>query len=216
MAAELKHQRDGVNAVQDIGRLLALDDLWTSYLDHAGRDDIARDLSDLEALVDDMNRGLAVARDHARVAGDELEKARDEEVTRALDSLLRDQADDWAGLHERFIQGLVQVGVRRSLVVACRYVYLASEEETGFLNAKLARLRRGEFEPGDFSHRTNCLLDLAGVACGAGACVVTFPAGCLALAAGVFRFVRSWDNEGCGDTLAEAFEYVRARGAEPA
>jgi hypothetical protein len=46
--------------------------------------------------------------------------------------------------------------------------------------------------------------------------VVTFPAGCLALATGVFRLVRSWDNEGCGDTLAEAVAYTQARGAEPA
>jgi hypothetical protein len=127
MPMELSRGREGVEAVLSVTRLLMLDDLWTAYLDHADPDDIARDLSDLEALVADMSRGLAAASDHVKVADEQLENTNDEEVTRAVDRLLQDQADDWTELRDRFMQDLAQLGVRRSLMVACKYVGLASE-----------------------------------------------------------------------------------------
>lgn len=215
MAAELGPQRDGVDAVQGIDRLLALDDLWTSYLDDAGRDDIVRDLSDLEALVADMNTGLAGARDDVRIAGKQLEKASDEQVTRAIGKLLQDQANDRSGLRERFIDDLAELGVRRSLLVACRYVDWAAEKEMGFLNDKLELLREGKFEPGDIGPRMRCMLELAGIACCAVPCILATPA-CAGLAGAAILYASAWDSSGCKATLAEAVEYLRAAGAEPA
>ncbi len=95
MAVELSRTRESLDAVLSIDRLLALDDLWTSYLDHADRDDIERNLTDLEALVADMNRGLAAAGNHARAADEQLMNVSDEEVVSAIDRLLQDQANDW-------------------------------------------------------------------------------------------------------------------------
>lgn len=214
MAAEMRPQREGVDAVQSMSRLLALDDLWTTYLDHADRDDVARDLPDLEALVSDMKEEIAAAQDHVRIADEILATATDAEVRRAVDSLTRDQAEDWSEVESRFLQSLAEFGPRRSLMAACRYVDLAAEEEMGLLNAKVDRIRNRKFERGDLSHRTKCGLDLAIVACGVAACVVSFPAGCITLAAAAFRFVRSWED-GCQQTLPEIWTYVTERGAQP-
>ncbi len=85
----------------------------------------------------------------------------------------------------------------------------------GLLNDKIERLRNGEFEPGDIGHRMRCMLELAGIALCAVPCILAWPA-CAGLAGTALIYASAWDSSGCRATLAEAIEYVQARGAEPA
>jgi hypothetical protein len=212
MATELSIQRDCVEATQSISRLLALDDLWTAYLDHANAEEIARDIRDLETLVQSMNDGIAVARNHVRIAGRRLEAASDDDVARAIDNLL----EGHASLRDRFVGSLDEFGIRQSFVAACRYIDLEGEEEIGLLNAKLDRLCSGEFESGDISARMRCMLELAAVACSAVPCVLAFPVGCSGIGSAVLFYIARWEKSACKERLDEVMERLRAQGAEPA
>jgi hypothetical protein len=213
MPAELSRTRESLEAMLNINRLLALDDLWTAYLDHADPPDIDRDLPGLESIVGEMSERITVARRDLVTADEQLQGASDRDVARALEALLPATPED-AAFRAHFSQSLSELGPRRSLMFACRYFDLGADDEIRELNAKLGRLRSGGFERGDMDHKMKCALDLGGVAVGVGSCVLAFPVGCLAIAGAVLLVARGWDD-GCGPTLWEFVDRVRDAGAEP-
>lgn len=215
MPIELSRERDDVEAVLSVSRLLMLDDLWTAYLDHADKEDVARDLPDLEALVGEMREGLGVVREHARSAAERLQAVSDEEVTRTLDDMIRVHSNAWPDLRDSFTQDLAELGVRRSLAAACIYVDQVADEEMDYLNDKLARIQSGSFERGDFRFPTRCTLELAGIAlCVLGCLPITLLCvGGIALTA--YELIDGWKHGGCLREVEDLIAYLRQRGLEP-
>jgi hypothetical protein len=215
MPIELSRGRESVEAVLSVSRLLMLDDLWTAYLDHADKEDVARDISNLESLVGDMREGLGVVRKHAKSAAERLQAVSDEEVNRTLDDMIREHSNAWPDLRDSFTQDLAELGVRRSLAAACIYVDQVADEEMSYLDEKLVKLQGGSFERGDFRFPTRCTLELAGIALCVLGCIPPSPLCIVGIILTAIALIEGWKNGGCRREVENLIAYLRQRGLEP-
>ena len=212
MPPELGRERDDIEAVMGTQRLLVLDDVWTSYLDHASPDDVRRDLPDLKRLVKEMQKGLTEIRRRLPAAIDRLAQLSDEDIEQALTRLLDADAANATDLRASFAEDVGEEGLRRTLVAACVYVDLEAEEEIEYLGAKLDRLRKGKFEPGDMRPGTRCAVELVGVALGAVGCAAGL-LGCVsAVGPIVTGLVLSWKESGCRNIAKRMFSRLKRKG----
>ncbi len=214
MLPELGRERNDIEAVMSTQRLLILDDIWTSYLDHASSDDVQRDFPDLKRLVKDMQKGLSEIRRRIPSTIDRLAQLSDDDIHQAFSRLFDAAATNAAEVRASFEKDVGEEGVRRTLVAACMYVDLEAEDEIEYLGAKLHRLREGRFEPGDMRPGTRCAVELAGVALGAVGCA-TGPLGCIsAVGPIVTGLVLNWKESGCRNLAKSMFSRLRAKGIE--
>lgn len=181
MPLNLEEQFGATDAMTQVARLGALDQVWTDYLERAERPIPQRDLQTLERLTDEMDRLLQEAPDRAGYLdylvahhAEELE----EEYSRILES------DELTESEKERLQTTVE---RRGDIVeyarsGANVVLNESSTEREALAAKMNTIRSGDFAPGDLS---------AGFICGLAAGCITGglfappPANFLGIGAGV-------------------------------
>jgi hypothetical protein len=213
MPLELGREREDFEAVASVQRLLILDDIWMSYLDHASREEVERDLPDLERLVGDMQEGLSEVRARAGSAADRLGQLSEAEIEHALSQLIDRNAPGGPELRAGLAESVGELGLRRTLVAACIYVDLEAEEEMGYLGAKIERLRAGSFELGDMRPGTRCALELAGIGMGAAACATAL--GCISgVGPVVIGLILSWKDSGCRRLVKQMLDRLKRDGVE--
>lgn len=154
-------------AAADVHRLLLLDDLWTDLLERAqrGHDMTAiDDLEGMEALVAELDDGLARLRDSAYRLRYLLDATPATEFAGAL-AYLASQPEAPPRLVERFEGALPDYELRSAAIEACDYVLEELEREIELVHEKLTVLRGGHVPEGDFRLTFRCALFL--VAAGA-------------------------------------------------
>ncbi len=152
----------------DSERLSILDDLWTSYLSEAhDASGVENDFAALQSIVGEMVYLLSTVAERSYEL-EQLVREFPSDLDRELELLLENHpARGWL-LENRPPQPLAQ-----AIVDACTVVQQQAPLAIVELGEKLARIARGEFEPGDFLKALKCAIAVVG----AGALVLAACAG---------------------------------------
>lgn len=214
MAEELRTAFDAASAIASTDRLLLLDDVWTTYLDHADPpESVANELPMLELLVDDMAGNLDSLVGPFGGTASILRDQRDEAVMSAAERLIADVPESRRAEVDLGTD-FAPAGLRSALITSCAYVERYAGEEITALRDKLTGIQEGRFERGDLGSRIRCALELGRMGLAVGPCVLVFPAGCFATGAAVIQWILSWKDSGCRKLLEPMIDRLRAQGVE--
>ena len=155
----LTNQFEIVNAATNFNRLISLDQVWTNYLEQAEPPLPEKDISELETIVENMIQLLEESRRGAEYLtvitynfqdelAEEFQKSFQEaELGEEAKSILLKTIERHGGIVE-FSEQSIQ-GIMRN-----------SDSEIEMLQAKISKIKNGEFIPGDLSRKFIC--DLVG------------------------------------------------------
>ena len=151
----LAERFETVNAIAHFNRLLSIDQVWTNYLEQAEPPIPEKDISILEEVVENMIRLLEESRrgaeyltiltyDYRNDLAEEFEKLIQEaELSQDAKSVLLETVERNEGIvefSERSIRGIMK----------------NSHSEIEMLQAKISKIKNGEFTPGDLSKKFIC------------------------------------------------------------
>jgi hypothetical protein len=207
----LEDARQHLTALRDVEWLLALDDLWTSYIS-VGRQAPTGARADFPALVrlaGDMDRALEEAPRAAGLVASSLDAMDDDAVGSALDSL-REAVPETATVLD-WLSDSVEVTPRMTLIAACTWVTEETETERAILHEKTAILERGELPDPDMRPIFRCIGSLVGMGAGiaiaaAGTVSVLGAPAVIALGSAgyVYGIAETWKKTRCGEVVRGA------------
>lgn len=189
-----------------IQRLLALDDLWTAYLEDArsGNPTETVDPKGLIMLAEEMELAL---RDMPSAAGqviellDELPPEADADTLQAIAA----QDERLAGALNRILtHDLDGLEPRTAFVAACRFIQAETDSEIQHLISKRVQLEHGELPDPDLRINFRCIATIVGIAAisalaAAGAAsVIGAPIAIgLGVVGGGYQLAKDWEDGGC-------------------
>jgi hypothetical protein len=194
-----------LKAGQLIGKLIALDDLWTTELAVAKGSEELTDstIQPLIELVEEMEEGLREVVGPVRELRLMLdEEAGDEAVEQALEDIGK---SDWAHPDlTAMVTGEMIPGfsLRGAVITACDYISEVAPSESVVLNGKMTSIRRNRSIPdGDFGLPFRCALLLGLVGAGIALALSTPPGHVALVAIGIVHEVGlgalSWRETNC-------------------
>jgi hypothetical protein len=187
-------------------RLLALDDLWTTFADSAvnGGDRLGNEeVEVIERLVGDIRDGLYLLDGAAYEVRTMLAASDDETVAEALD-VISESSGVPLQLGSLLTSELPDYEPRSAVIAACDYIRENWSAESDLLGDKLAAIQRGDAPPGDWRFPFKCAAFLLVVGAGVAATIVTGGAPVavgLAVTNGVGGGVLGWTQAGCPNVL---------------
>jgi hypothetical protein len=209
--ANLEEVTRGLIAVAQVQTLLALDDVWTSYLESraGGGEPDFEGLINLAARIDtELTRAPQTA-NFVRIS---VERHSDELVSRWL-ARIHETEPQSDGVLDWLLNGVGERSVRQVLISACLYVERHVVEERKNLSGKVQLLRASKLPDPDLSPAFRCAWTVVGVGAittlaAAGAVPVVGVGAAVGLGAlgGVYGLSTVWKKSGC----AEVWRTVRA------
>ena len=208
LAAVSRH----LTVLRDVEWLLALDELWTSYI--AGKQqqpgDAPPNFAALRRLADDIDASVSRMPELAAQVATSLKALDDDAVNQGLGSL-REDVPEAAPVVDWLFSEPGPDGPRTTLIRACGWVMQEAHAERGIIREKAALLERGQLPDPDIRPLFRCMGSLigigAGVALAAAGVVATLGVGAtvaLGSAAYIYGVAKVWEKDGCKETVRSA------------
>ncbi len=145
----------------NLGRLDAVDDLWTAYLDGATAENVEHQKEQLDELAGRLIEALDSARGSVARLHEMLRAAGEEEIELALQEIARGYPKLDVHYRQDLADLLDKYTVHEFVLEACSYLEDQLPQEIESVEKKRQRLREGEFQPGDIGPGAKCALKCA-------------------------------------------------------
>lgn len=203
----LDTSRRQLAAMAQVQQLLALDDMWTAYL-QAARAEVLTDVpfEGLQGIAADMRLLLETLAPTAGEVRGALDRHSDEAINHLLVEV-RESQPSAAGLLDWLLAGGFDgISPRETLMRACDELQAETPAEIEILASKADLLARGELPDPDLRLSFRCLSTLVGVgafaalaAAGAVTVIGVIPAAALGVLGGAGGLADAWDRGKCSE-----------------